>query len=68
MQTRTQTQHTKQHVLASVPTCPPHSHILTTPSGKTHEALRQLINTLINQSANATTLQYYMFIVFPVVL
>ena len=29
------------------------------------EALRQLINTLINQSANALTLQYYIFIDFP---
>ena len=25
------------------------------------EALRQLINTVINQSANVSTLQYYMF-------
>ena len=33
-----------------------------------HEALRLLINTLIDQSANASTLQYYTFIYFPLVL
>ena len=32
---------------------------------KQDEALRQLINKFINQSANASTLQYYMFIDFP---
>ena len=31
-------------------------------------ALRQLINTLINQSANASTLQYYSVIDAPLVL
>ena len=32
------------------------------------EALRQLINKLINRSTNASTLKYYIFIDFPLVL